>query len=461
MVSFHNEYSEAMNSKRFSVIPSTPIFANIELTFDCNNHCQGCGNQLHSTNESIENDEFDVINISSFERACVPTKGSKIAIAKYAESVTPLSSDQWKEVLLKLKKSINQVRFTGGEPTVYSGFIEIASYASELKIPFGIFTNGRWEKPEHLVDFLSGVNEFKGLLVSLHGDCPEIHEAFTGVSGSFAETVSNIRLSIDRGIKVNTNTVITKRNYDRIGQIVDYAHSLGINTAVVARYIGKPPSELKINQTQLKKAVLSTQVKIEKGLRVKFSGCIPQCFVKSKAIGCTAGYTFFTVDPCGNVRPCNHSNILCGNVIRQSIKKIWFSPAMERWRDSIPGECQTCQVFSSCHGGCHAEAISSRLGTDPLMVKQIVSQPCVYMNRNEITLCKTDRPKVYCEMRSEPFGYLLICGSLTIPVSHDAKIILDACDGTNTLMDIQGHFGQKGIEFVGALIEREFIRVSS
>jgi AdoMet-dependent heme synthase len=454
------KFPEAINTMQSSVIPMSPIFANIELTYDCNNHCKGCGNQLHDADNLRKKNEFNVINIPSFEGSCIPTNGLKIALAKYSKSVTPLSSNQWKEVLLKLKKSINQVRFTGGEPTVYPGFMEVASYTSELKIPFGIFTNGRWNRPEHLVDFLSDLNEFKGLLVSLHGDCPEIHEAFTGVDGSFAETISNIQLSIGRGIKVNTNTVITNINYDRIGRIVDYAHSLGVSTSIIARYIGEPSSELKVNQTQLKTAVLSTQAIIKKGLRVKFSGCIPQCFVKSRAIGCTAGFTFFTVDPCGNVRPCNHSNILCGNVIRQSINEIWFSRAMDRWRNSIPYECQACPVFSSCHGGCHAEAIASRLEKDPLMTKQIVSEPSEYMNGNEVIFYKTDRPTVHCEMRSEPFGYLLICGSLTLPVSHDAKMILDACDGTNTLMNIHSRFGQKGIDFVGALIEQEFIQVS-
>jgi len=411
------------------IVPSVPVFATIELTPYCNNRCAGCGNVF---------------------------VGSHV---RRSQLEAPLSLKQWKSILLKLKSCITRLDFTGGEPSLHPAFEEILYFTAELDISFAIFTNGRWIEPRQLLEFLRDIPQFQGMLVSLHGASPDTHEVFTGIRGSFQETTANIRLAVEAGLMVNTNTVITSHNYDQVEQIVDFVHTLGVSTAIIARYIGKPVPEIEVTPKQLKQAVEVAEQKRQEGSRVKFSACIPQCFAPSSAYACTAGYTFFTIDPWGNVRPCNHAPLLCGNLLQQSVASIWHSEPMERWRNSVPVECKSCSAFSWCHGGCHAEAMAHGLVADPLMGEPISDyEPSVQPHR-EITLGKTDLPVMYCQVRPESFGYLLIRGTHTALVSHEAWAILDACDGTVTFEEIRERFGQKGLDLVGALVERGFIEL--
>jgi radical SAM protein with 4Fe4S-binding SPASM domain len=413
------------------IIPSAPVFVNVELTPYCNNRCPGCGNVFTSN----------------------PDHRSQLG--------PPLNLEQWKIVLLKLRLYVDHVRFTGGEPTLHPEFEDILCFASNFGIPFSLFTNGRWKEPEHLLEFLKQFPQFQGLLVSLHGASAGTHEAFSGVKGSFREAVANVRTAVEAGLAVNTSTVVTKYNYNEIGQILEFVFAIGVSAATIGRHVGKDIAGIKAAPMQLKQAVERVKQEQREEARVQFSACIPQCFVRSSAAGCTAGYTFFTIDPWGNVRPCNHAPILCGNLLQQSLGSIWHSESLQSWRSSVPIECKSCSVFSSCHGGCRAEAMAHGVVADPLMEELGVDHELPARSCREIILGRTDLPVVRCHVRSEPFGYLLVCGAQTAPVSHKARAILDACDGTTTLEKIRERFGQKGLDFVGALVERRFIELLS
>jgi radical SAM protein with 4Fe4S-binding SPASM domain len=412
------------------IIPSAPISAFIQLTPQCNNACPGCSNLFFDRNSGREN---------------VPPS---------------LRPDEWKRILLKLKPFVTRLRITGGEPTLYPALEEVLSAIAELQIPFALFTNGRWKEPKRLLAFLKENQFFRGMLVSLHGATPEAHEAFSGIPGSFEETVDSIKLALGAGIGIHTNTVITRQNYDQIEKVYNFARTLGVPEIVIARYVGKAVSDIDHTADQLKHAVRTVEKMIRKGAHVKHNGCIPKCFVQSGAYGCAAAYTFFTIDPWGNIYPCNHAPIRCGNLLEQSVTEIWNSEPMRRWRDLVPAECKSCSAYSSCHGGCHAAAMAYERIADPLMAKPFVKCPTHVPPQEKITLSKTARPLMRCQIRPESFGYLLVRDTQSAPVSWEAKAIMDACDGSVTLEEILERFGQSGLNLVGALVKRDFIELS-
>jgi len=420
-----------MWEKAVLIVPSTPVFVNIELSPYCNNRCQGCGNVF-----------WDGV-------------GNRSGLNP------PIGLRQWELVLSKLQPHVTRLRFTGGEPTLHPEFEGILRLASEFDIAFSLFTNGRWREPKRLLESLGSFPQFQSMLVSLHGAGARSHEAFTGVRGSFRETVANVRLAVEAGLTVNTSTVVTKHNYSDIEQILDFVSAVGVSTATIARYVGKDVAGVKATPTQLRQAVAITDRKQRTGCRVQLSVCIPQCFVRSSAGGCVAGFASFTVDPWGNVRPCNHAPVDCGNLLQNSVSDVWYSESMVRWRNSVPVECKDCVAFSWCHGGCSAEAMIYGSTADPLMRGPIIEgdssvQPC-----REITLNRTSFPVIRSLVRPESFGYLLIRGTQTAPVSRESRPILDACDGTINLETIREYFGQKGLDFVGHLVECGFIELLS
>ena len=317
-----------------------------ELTPACNNACVGCGNVFADNRSPV-----------------------------------PLSAQEWCAVLDRIAPSTSWLKITGGEPTLHPEFEEIIEYVAALGIPFTLFTNARWSQPQRLVRFLAGIPQLDGLLVSLHGARAQSHEAFTCTPRSFDETVANIRLAIDAGLKVTTSTVLTRHSCSEVEAIVALGQELGADHAAFQRFIGAALPEIEPGELELQQAVeaiediASGENRIGdngrgpkgNGKPARFGTPIPHCFAANSSYGCLAGTGQATIDPWGNVRPCNHAPLVCGNLLTQPLEEIWHSATMETWRGMIPEECRRCEEFEVCRGGCRATAMLRGLRSDPLM----------------------------------------------------------------------------------------------
>lgn len=310
----------------------------LELTPACNNACPGCSNVF-------AHDRFP----------------------------GPLSAREWSTVLDRIAPNAFYLELTGGEPTLHPEFEEIIEHIQGLGIPFNLFTNARWPEPERLVSFLAGAQPNR-LLVSLHGISPPSHEAFTGVPGSFVETLDNIRRAIEAGLTVTTSTVLTQYNCTEVEAMVDLGQELDAHHAAFQRYIGAAMPELEPDEDGFRGAVAAIERIRSNGGNHKasdelarFGTPIPHCFAANSSNGCRAGEVQITVDPWGNVRPCNHVPVVCGNLLSQSLDEIMHSAAMESWRRLIPDECLGCLDFEVCRGGCRATAMLRELRQDPLI----------------------------------------------------------------------------------------------
>lgn len=403
-----------------ALVLSSPIFFSFELTPVCNNACPGCGNV--------------------FVSHC---------------SSSPLSAVQWRDILERLKPHIQRLKLTGGEPTLYPEFESIVNALRELDMPFALFTNARWRDPVRLVTFLRASPHCTGLLVSLHGANAASHDAFTNVPGSFDETCTNTHRAVAAGLNVTTSTVITGYNWREIDDIARLARELGANHAVFNRYLGKPLPQIEPDDAQLRQAIEMVETLRHRGERVKFGNCIPQCFHPSSSTGCLAGIAYCTIDPWGNVRPCNHAPLICGNLLEQSVEEIWCSEAMSRWRDMIVEQCWRCLELPRCHGGCRAIAMLRE--KDPLVQDPILEKEAKVSD--ELRLYEGACPIRRYSLRSESFGYVLIRGNYLTPVSAAAKPVLDACDGGTTLLQLRERFGQEALDFVGSLVQKGLIEL--
>ncbi len=404
------------------LILSVPILYSLELTSTCNNRCSGCGNVF------------------------APDRTPE-----------PLSAAQWREIFVRLSPHVHRLKLTGGEPTLHPEFEALVAALQELDIPFAIFTNARWPDPVRLVAFLQAVPQCKGLLVSLHGSTPASHDAFTGVPGSFDEACANTRRAVAAGLNVTTSTVITRHNWHQVEDIVRLSRELGANHAVFNRYLGKPLAQIEPDGGQLHRAMEVIGGLRRRGDRVKFGNCIPQCFHPSSSTGCLAGVAYCTVDPWGNVRPCNHAPLICGNLLERSIEEIWHGGAMNRWREMIAEPCLHCLELPRCHGGCRAVAMIQGLERDPLMGDPILEkepdQP------KELALYEGAHPVGRYALRVEDFGYVLVRGSRIVPVAAAAGPVLDACDGHTTLSQIERQFGPDALSLVGMLYLRGMVEL--
>lgn len=404
---------------------SAPVLYALELTPACNNRCAGCYNVF------------------------IDDKNTRRGQLRHR----PLSAAQWALVLDKIAPHASRFKLTGGEATLHPDFAAIVREVAERDIEFSLFTNARWTQPEVLLDFLALTPQLTGLVISLHGHNAATHELFSGVSGSFAETVANIRLAVSRGIPVTTSTVLTQANQDALEAIVNLALTLGARHVIFNRYLGAPLPGVKMSKIELIRAVNAIDRLKAAGRPVQFGVCVPQCLTPNSSSGCLAGVAYATIDPWGNLRPCNHSYLLAGNLLRQSLVEVWQSHAMQVFREAVPDQCHACGVFGACHGGCRAVAMELGLAKDPLVGAAIPLHAAPHMPAT-LKLHPEMKPEPRYRLRVEEFGFVLLRGNAVVSVRPDAQPLLDAFNGSTTLGQLAHDFGQSALSLVGALYQK-------
>lgn len=316
-----------------------PLTYYLELTPECNNRCPGCGN--------------------------IFVEDAAARSVRVREAWLDLS--HWVAILDRIGGHAQRVQLTGGEPTCHPEFELIVRQLAARRLPFTLFTNGRWRNAAGLVAALQASGWCRGMLISLHGATSEAHEAFSGIAGSFDETCRNVRLASAAGLAVALSTVFTRQNLGQLGAVVALARELGARQVVFNRYLGCAVPAITVSPTELRRAVQTVEGLRAAGEPVKFGACIPSCFTASTAHGCGAGATFATVDPWGRLRPCNHSPLVIGSLLRQPVEALWASPQLDGWDRLLPERCRPCALFTTCHGGCRAVAMQLNLPEDPLI----------------------------------------------------------------------------------------------
>jgi radical SAM protein with 4Fe4S-binding SPASM domain len=102
----------------------------------------------------------------------------------------------------------------------------------------------------------------------------------------------------------------------------------------------------------------------EYGLPVSCSIPIQPCLIDTRAFShigfayCAAGSAraYYTLDPIGNVRPCNHTPTILGNLFEESFPVLVDKSRMRDFTRATPAFCSACTRRAECQGGCKAAA---------------------------------------------------------------------------------------------------------
>lgn len=122
---------------------------------------------------------------------------------------------------------LENIRFSGGEPTLHKDIVEIVSYAKAKGIKrIAISTNGsnKIELYKQLVD--AGCNDFS---ISLDACCADDGDKMAGgINGSWNKVVKNIE-EISKLTYVTVGVVLTPENIDKTIDTIRFAHKLGVS----------------------------------------------------------------------------------------------------------------------------------------------------------------------------------------------------------------------------------------
>lgn len=196
----------------------------------------------------------------------------------------------------------------------------------------------------------------------------EIHENINGIKGSFDKSIKAIKEFIDNGIEVVTPIVITKYNVKDIEKTLEFVYKLGIKRIMINRYnIGgngcNEYNDVLANLDDLQNAYKECQKFAEKhNLKLYSLVCTPHCVldpddypnISFSNCGFNDLNRRYTLTRDGNIRYCNHSPEVIGNIFDNKMIDILKSDKLKQWAKIEPVFCKDCNKKDICQYGCRA-----------------------------------------------------------------------------------------------------------
>lgn len=124
------------------------------------------------------------------------------------------------------RDGLRNVRFSGGEPTLYPHLGDLVRFAADSGVKrVAISTNGSAERHtyERLVE--AGVNDFS---VSLDACCASFADRMAGCTCGFDRLTENIRWLAQR-VYTTVGVVLNEQNTGEVKRIVEFADGLGVS----------------------------------------------------------------------------------------------------------------------------------------------------------------------------------------------------------------------------------------
>ena len=286
----------------------------------------------------------------------------------------------------------DDVTFSGGEPTMkFEELLDCIMYVKARNKSVTIITNATLLDDEK-IDLLAKlkVDLFEITINSYNKD---LHEKINGKKDSFDKSIENIKKIQNKGIEVVTPIVITKYNVQDISETLEFIHSLGIQRIMVNRYNigGYGCNEVKNilpTMQELREAYRKCQeFAIKYNTQLYSLVCVPQCVINPKDYpniqfsNCDYNNLTrrYTLSRDGNIRYCNHSPEVIGNVFKNKMRDILKSDKLKKWAEIEPEFCKDCNKKEVCQYGCRAA--SQQMGQGLVKEDPIVSIYKINKNR--------------------------------------------------------------------------------
>ena len=284
---------------------------------------------------------------------------------------TPIAPPDPSKARKTLKKLLSQatvrhLSFSGGEPLLLSNVHDLVLHARFKGCKVNILTNGTLLTADALDSFLSlGVSVIQIPFLSADAS---VHDSLTGLPGSWEKALDALRRTGKAGIGAAV-LVITKVNAPGVSETLSLIAGCGVRTVMVNRFnIGgngiRNARELVPDRKTLQDAFSAIEAFAGAHPDMHFvSGvCTPLCYLDTARFPhirfsrCSTDLSGrpVTVNYNGDVRFCNHSPRVLGNIHSRPIGDILADPEINGWYAGIPDECGKCTLFQRCGGGCRA-----------------------------------------------------------------------------------------------------------
>lgn len=261
------------------------------------------------------------------------------------------------------RADVQHISMSGGEPLMAQRFAELVLLCRMKGSSVNVISNGTFGTADDyatLVDL--GVELFEFPILAAD---PDVHDELTGVPGSFDRTRQSVETVMELGGKVVAAVVLTRLNAPLIEPTLQLLGTLGVRSVMLNRFnpggrglVHRQRLELDIDALQ---HAFHTADGCGTNLSLTSNVCTPRCLLDPKDYR-HIRFSTCSLDPArrplaldarGNIRFCNHSPVVAGNIHRQSVAEILASSMFEEW-ERIPEYCADCEHWGRCIGGCRA-----------------------------------------------------------------------------------------------------------
>lgn len=293
-----------------------------------------------------------------------------------------LSTEEGKQLIDQISAlKVPVFVLTGGDPIKRPDLFELIDHARKTGVRVSLTPSATPLLTREMIVRLkeSGLAR---LAVSMDGACAETHDAFRGMSGSFARTLDAIRWANEIGLPVQINTTFSRRNIAEMNAIVALMESLSIILWSVFFLVPTGRGKLSdlLNATEFEE-VFATIYKLSKtaSFDIKTTEAqhyrrflLQQRVAERKAgVGVPAiqektadaigraprglndGKGFVFISHTGDVFPSGFLPLGAGNIRRQTLSAIYRdSPLFLSLRDTsnLEGKCGACEFKEICGG---------------------------------------------------------------------------------------------------------------
>lgn len=267
-----------------------------------------------------------------------------------ASDKTELTTEKVLSVLDELADyNVLNIVFTGGELFTRKDIWDILEYAYKKRFVIDIFTNGSLLTADDVLR-LKAIWP-RSVHFSVYSHIPQKHDAITQIKGSFEKTIRTLKRCKLIGIPVNIKTPIFNETIDDVEGITELAHSLGATIELGDNITPKKngdtaPLSMKIIDEKSAQDVRRT-------IHSLISSETGEFLERDKSRICGAGDRAVSINPYGEVFPCNLLQLKIGDLTKQSVKDIWeHSEQLNWWRENNlrvrKKGCEECEYAERC-----------------------------------------------------------------------------------------------------------------